>query len=244
MMNRRDVIKSLSAVPVAMALAPVSGLCSATEISSSPSSAQELRIHFRGLWAFIVQENGIIAVTAEIGEHSYHADRQPMAPGEYTLLGVKKEEKKRPNLHGELVICYSGNNGGYINVHMPFPRKITHECTAKAKFDGHFCPHPPPSTFPLEHSFHYYIDGTPSLKPLENWPAPGAGPVIRAQIAAEPGQKLGNSQHPYDAFTKLMALFPNSDVKLHERSLSSNCRKQNNAANPENCIQMWMQPPG
>ncbi len=255
--SRRKFVESVGAISTAALLYPAERLLAKTGALSSPPS-QELVLHFRGLWAFVVGKDRITAVTARIGEHSYHANERHMDEGVYSLSGVKTGGK--PHLPSELVICKVSNagelKGRYLQMELPFPKSIEGSpCLVQAKFSGSAC-HTQPVQFPIAHAFHYDADpsATPQLKPWQNWPNMDSSPMVEVQIKAEPPCPVNNAKHPFDAFNRLMQLFPTVGLTLDQIRLAKGCpTPQNgscpganvdpdNLSNPENCVQVWVQP--
>jgi hypothetical protein len=231
---------------MAAALGPTQGLFSAARAFVATPPAQELILHFRGLWAFVVRKDGITAMTARVGEHSYHADQRHLDEGPYKLVGVKAGHS--PELAGKLVICNVNNEdmaASYLHMELPFPKQINgSKCMVQARFSGNTsCTRPP--LFPLAYGFHYDVDSAAKLRlePWQDWPGPTGTPKMELEIKAEPSGPVNNANHPYDAFSRLIALFPKVDLKLDEHSLKlTNCTGPDNVSNPENCIQVWAQP--
>jgi len=224
-------------------------------LSTPPT--QELVLHFRGLWAFVVGKDRITAVTARIGEHSYHANERHLDEGVYSLSGVKTGGK--PRLPSELIICKVSDagdlKGRYLQMELPLPKSIEGSpCMVQATFSGSAC-HTKPIQFPISHAFHYDADPSakPQLKPWQDWPDIGNSPVVEVQIKAEPPCPVHNAKHPFDAFNRLMQLFPTVNLTLDQINLVQGCPTPkgscpggnvdpDNLSNPENCVQVWVQP--
>jgi hypothetical protein len=245
-LNRRTLIKSAGVISISTVLGSAERLFSAAIAFTGTPSQQEVILNFRGLWAFIVRKDRITAVTARVGEHSYHADQRHLDEGAYRLVGVKAG--RAPELARELVLCNVNNEdlaACYLQMDLPFPKRLQgSKCMVAARFSGNASCNRPP-LFPLAHRFHYDIDSAAKLRlePLQDWPGPDNNPKIELQVKAEPTGPVNNPNHPYDAFTKLIALFPKVDLKLDEHSLKlTNCSGPDNVSNPENCIQVWTQP--
>lgn len=253
--SRRNFIESLGAISTFAFLGPVERLFAKAGGLSMPP-AQELVLNFRGLWAFVVGKDRITAVTARIGEHSYQANQRHLDEGVYTLSGVNTGGP--PQLPSELVICKVSDagdlKGRYLQMELPFPKKIEGSpCMVQAKFSGSAC-HTQPVQFPIAHAFHYDVQpsAAPQLKPWQNWPQMGSNPVVEVQIKAEPPCPVKNAKHSYDAFNKLMQLFPTVSLTLDNVSLAKGCpppkpgscpdANPDNLSNPENCVQVWVQP--
>ncbi len=256
--SRRKFVESVGAISTFAFLYPAGRLLAKSGAFSAPP-AQELVLHFRGLWAFVVGKNGITAVTARIGEHSYHANERHLDEGVYSLSGVKTGGK--PHLSSEMLICKVSDagdlKGRYLQMELPFPKSIEGSpCMVQAKFSGSAC-HTQPVQFPIAHAFHYEVEpsASPQLKPWQNWPQMGSSPVMEIQIKAEPPcPAKNNPKHPYDAFNKLMQLFPTVNLTMDQVSLAKGCPTPksgscpgadvdpDNLSNPENCVQVWVQP--
>jgi hypothetical protein len=258
--SRRNLIKSVGAISMATVLGPAEHLFSAALALTGAPAQQELILNFRGLWAFVVGKNRITAVTARIGEHSYYADQRHLDEGQYTLSGVKGGSS--PKLAGELVVCKVNDagdmTGRYLQMELPFPNQIEGSpCLVQAKFSGTAC-RTQPAQFPIAHAFHYSLDANakPRLEPWQDWPQMGYGSKLEVQIKAEPPCRVRNANHSYDAFKRLMQLFPTVSLTLDQVILSKSCPKPksgsclgpgvdvdpDNLSNPENCIQVWVQP--
>lgn len=254
--SRRTFVESVGAISTAALFSPAGRLLAKAGVLNA-APAQELVLHFRGLWAFVVGKDGITATTARIGEHSYHANERHLDEGIYSLSGVKTGG--RPQLPDEFVICKVSDagdlKGRYLQMELPFPKSIEGStCLVQAKFSGSAC-HSQTLKFPISHAFHYDVDPSiaPQLKPWQNWPQMGSSPVVEVQIKAEPPCPV-NAKHPYDAFNRLMQLFPTVSLTLDQVSLAKGCPAPphgscpgadvdpDNLSNPENCVQVWVQP--
>jgi len=226
-MTRRNLLKSLAAVPLVSALSPVENAFSKT----TPTA--DLCLWFHGLFAFVMKKDYIAVITPKVEDHQYVAglwkQEQKMREGEwYRLMGVSDPARPnpRPSLPADRVLTVSGAKGvnmadSYLLIRLPFPKQIIPLRYAKAAFSGKQAPRQTAtSMFPTVQIMRYRVVDYSNLRldPFKAWVTQKRPPsTIHFHIFAEPSFMV-HPEHAMRAFEGMMQLLPGIDLQLAETS--------------------------
>ena len=227
--SRRNLLKSLAAVPLVSALSPLEAF------SKTRKPTPELCLWFHGLFAFVIKQNYIAVLTPKVHDHEYLAglwkQEQKLRDGEwYRLSGVSDEARPDPwpELKKDQVLFLSGVKtinmaDSYCLMRLPFPRQILPLRYAKAKFSGNDAPkHSLSPTFPTVQLMRYRVVDYSNLRlePFKAWVKQKRPPsMIHFHIFAEPSFMV-HPDHAMRAFDGMMEMFSGIDLKLTDTSSS------------------------
>jgi hypothetical protein len=225
--TRRNLLKSLAAVPLVSALSPLENAVA----KIGPTT--DLCLWFHGLFAFVIKHDYIAVITPKVEEHQYLAglwkQEQKMREGEwYRLSGVSDaaHPNPRPLLPADRVLSVSGVKGvnmadSYHLIRLPFPKQIIPLRYARAAFSGKQAPKGrATSTFPTVQIMRYRVVDYSNLRlePFKPWVSQKRPPsVIHFHIFAEPDFMV-HPDHAMRAFEGMMQLLPGIDLQLAETS--------------------------
>ena len=226
-MTRRNLLKSMAAVPLLSALSPVENAVSKT------GPTPDLCLWFHGLFAFVMKKDYIAVITPKVEEHQYLAglwkQEQKMREGEwYRLSGVSDPARPnpKPSLPADKVLTVSGAKGvnmadSYLLIRLPFPKQIIPLRYAKAAFSGKQAPRQTAtSMFPTVQIMRYRVVDYSNLRldPFKAWVTQKRPPsTIHFHIFAEPNFMV-HPEHAMRAFEGMMQLLPGVDLQLAETS--------------------------
>ena len=222
-MTRRNLLKSLAAVPLVSALSPLENAVSKT----GPTA--DLCLWFHGLFAFVIKQDYIAVITPKVEGHEYLAglwkQEQKLREGEwYRLSGVS--DPARPNpwpaLPKEKVLFLSSEKAinmadSFCLIRLPFPRQIIPLRHIRAELSGDDAPKQNTSSrFPSVQLLRYRVVDYSNLRlePFKAWVRQKRPPsIIHYHIFAEPNSQVHPS-HAMRAFDELIQLFSGIDLKL------------------------------
>lgn len=226
--TRRNLLKSLAAVPLVSALSPLENA-----VAQKRQPTPELCLWFHGLFAFVIKNDYIAVLTPKVEDHQYLAglwkQEQKLREGEwYRLSGVSAETRPNPwpAVSKEKMLFLTGVKGinmadSYCLMRLPFPRQIIPLRYAKAKFKGDDADKVnTATTFPTVQIMRYRVVDYSNLRlePFKAWVKQKRPPsIINFHIFAEPDFMV-HPEHAMRAFDGMMEMFSGVDLKLTDTS--------------------------
>ena len=226
--HRRNLLKSLAAVPLVSALNPLENA-----VSQARQPTADLCLWFHGLFAFVMRKDHIVVLTPKVKDHAFLAglwrQEQKLQDGEwYRLSGVSEPARPnpRPVLDKARQLFVSGANGinmaeSYFLMRLPFPKQMIPLRYAEATFSGKAAPKQTISpTFPTVQLMRYRVVDYSNLRlePFKPWvKQKRPPPIIHFHIFAEP-TFLVHPEHAMEAFEGMLRMFPGIDLKLNQTS--------------------------
>ena len=225
--TRRDLIKSVAAVPLISALSPLETVVAKTQ------PTVDLCLWFHGLFAFVIKNDYIAVITPKIEEHQFLAglwkQEQKLRDGEwYRLSGVSDDAHPNPwpAQATERMLFLPDVKAvnmadSYCLIRLPFPKQIIPLRFAKATVTGGQAAKINGSpTFPTVQIMRYRVVDYSNLRlePFKGWVTQKHPPsIIHFHIFAEPNF-LVIPEHAMRAFDGMMQLFSGVDLKLTDTS--------------------------
>jgi hypothetical protein len=216
--SRRDIIRGLSALPLAMTLGPAQRAFSKFRISEPQSSNKTVQVCFQGLWAFAIHKDHIAAVTPSALEHLYCASGSSLPGGEYTLQGVVREPAFPGMEPAENLIVYGVKrinfSKAYLYMKLPFPKRVHSESRVPAMFKTSTCESVPvlPKEVPLDYCFEYASDG--SVPQLYQKTATIPFQKNQLKVSTNLKKRAFSARRASDTFGELVELFDPLDLTL------------------------------
>lgn len=227
--SRRNLIKSLAAVPLVSALGPFENA-----VAQTRKPTPELCVWFHGLFAFVIKNDYIAVLTPKVDDHQFLAglwkQEQPLREGEwYRLSGVSDAARPNPwpGLSKDRILFLPGVKtinmaDSYCLMRLPFPKQIIPLRYAKATFKGDDAAKltTTATTFPTVQIMRYRVVDYANLRldPFKPWVKQKRPPsIIHFHIFAEPDFMV-HPEHAMRAFDGMMDMFTGIDLKLTDTS--------------------------
>jgi hypothetical protein len=200
---------------------------------ASKTKDVQLNVVFHGLFSYIVWPDHVEVLAPMVDEHIYKAgawgkEFRLRENAVYHLEGVQVETRMPDiDVRNNIVLTNVSNIDRspeklFCSFILPLPQQMIGLRRAYAPpnqpaFHGAALNGPNPDSIPLIQTFVYRVDGWPTLGEKFGWiPEDSASDTINLHIWAEPEVDASGMQqkpHAVQAFSRLMALFP--DVDLH-----------------------------